>query len=222
MPSFKNQVLDHCIALTDKYEGWVWEKSQRRWRYNPFPGVKICFRMGFTFKYGMMCGTSPELVVFLKEHNDLLKDIGLPSAKNRAWAFLPRKYFDNIPFGISFWSEFNQSVQRREGEGEYDLTEVPQVVAWLFDAALQIIEREFDFSSRDAFVKSMIIADDDPRIDDPDTMHQVGIFNQSILRIMQGDFDFARNADARYPKNGGFFRQDIPIVLDYFEKQARS
>ena len=217
MPSFKEQILDYCIAQTDKHEGWVWEKRDRRWRLNPFPGIEIYFLMGFMFKDGFMATTQPYLRVYLKEYTELYKAIGFQGGTGAAWGYGFLTYYGLVR-PISFWKEFYTSVPWREGR--YDLNHVPEMLDWFFEHFLSIMTAEFDFTSREAFVKSLIIADDDPRLDDRTVMHHVGILQQSILRIMQGDFEFVRNAVDRYPKNGGFFRQQIPQVLEYFESKS--
>ena len=218
MPDFKEKVLDHCRVCADKHEDWVWVESRCEWRKDPFPGVKICFRPGLTFHDGFMAKTQTELYVTVKEFTQVFKESGIQGGQKWAWSYSPEYYFEELPKRISFWEEFNENIRRLEKR--YDLQQIPMVLDRWFESVGIMMEREFDFSHRKAFIRSLILKDNDPRIDDRSAMHQIGILRQATLRLMHGDAEYAQTAIERYPENGGFFREDIPLVLAHFGYDA--
>jgi len=100
----------------------------------------------------------------------------------------------------------------------YRVSDVDYVMNKTIKSAMELIDREFDFSNREAFMKSLVLDDDDPRLDNMMALANVGITAQCILRILQGDYEFVHKALKRFAKNGGNHDERIPVLLNNLDE----
>lgn len=215
MISVKGKVLQYCQNL-DLGDDWVWMKSKGLYRYKPFTGVEIQINPLWSFNSGSG-KTRVGVAILIKEFSDIHKLIGL-LGPDRAWYSTLCNYTKwfpynrkQLPFNFMIWSDKEISSTR---DSWFHIDEIHVVMELIVNSSLELIKKEFNFSNREFFIKSLMLENDDPRLDNQQTMFDIGIVRQCILRIMHGDFEFVENAMEKFSNYGGDHREDIPLILE--------
>jgi len=210
----KNTVLQYCQAL-DIGEGWTWEKSKKRYRSEPFKGVKIYIETLWSF-IGGHGKSRPSVTVIAKDYTDIHKMAGL-SRVNWAWHYQLPYYTRWHPFEGGILPRFQVWDSHEivsEVDSWYHVSDIDVVMEKMIKSGMELINREFDFSSREVFMKSLVLDDDDPRLGNMQAMHNIGITRQCILRILQGDYEFVQTAFERFEGYLSHAKRDIPLILN--------
>lgn len=223
MSNFKSYALQAFEEqIADKPE-WVWKKSRTSWCWPIFKGVEIAINADLRFKYGYMVKIIPCLEVYITEFSRLFKQLGQTGPKY-AWQWDISMYFKSEPLKTSIYETRLPGIWDDDYWYTLDQAHIP--ISKVFNAGLDIMRREFNLSSREAFIDSLIVKDDDPRLDDDNPrliendpslvskrhMTQVGVINQCLLRMLQGDDDFLKTILERYPDRDELLRPNLEKI----------
>ena len=214
--TLKQTVLDNCLNFQPNPNGWVWQKTKKQYRRQLFPHTTLCIDPMFFFK-GYLAQMSPHVRILYKPYQKLYKKIGFPNNFDYCWNYLIGDYyFKKYPHTIKVWDELPPNSR----ESWHSIVALPTLLQDMIDRSNEIFETELDLSNEKAFAKSMVLAANDPRLDDPRYSKNVGILNQGLLNLMQGNVDYLYMMQDRFKQRGGLHLKYVPIIIKLVEEHG--
>ena len=213
--ALKETVLNQCLNFQSNPNGWVWQKTKKQYKRQLFPNTALCIDpvISFNSYRGLF---QPHVRVLYKPYQKLYKKIGFPNTFDYCWNFKIGMYYEKYPSSILIWEELPQDNR----EAWYSIDAVPRVLETMVDKGSEILETELNLSSEELFVNSMILDVNDPRLDEPRYSNNVGLLNQGLLNLMQGNVDYIYMMQDRFKQRGGLHLKYVPIIIKLIEDQG--
>lgn len=213
--ALKQSVLNQCLRFQPEPESWEWQKTKKQFRRKIFANTTLCIDPVISFNNyrGLF---QPHVRVLYKPYQKLFKKIGFPNNFDYCWNFKVGIYHDAYPLTIKIWKNLPPDSRA----SWHTVQAVPTLLQTMIDAGSQIFDNELNLSNEEAFIDSMILGADDPRLDDMRYSNNIGLLNQGLLNLMRGNADYIYMMQDRFKQRGGLHLKYVPIIIGLIEDEG--